>query len=433
MEKNAVPGAQFAMLHGTEEISAATGIIRCGAPEPIDTHTAFAFGSVTKAFTATLISQLISDGDVDLDMPIASILHEFRRPRNDPPAAITPRHLLTHTSGLISEHHIDDPAERSLFRYSASLAATPALHRPGAQFSYSNAGYIVLGRLVEEVTAAAWQDTLEHFLLNPLGITPWFINGSNGSGRSVAHGHAVRPGHHTAHPVEVPLPPTWAPAGGLAGSAEELIAFCRLHLGTHPQAVALLDEQHRAGMHTRDPAADAFGMAEGWALGLAHYGDGWLGHDGTVDGTVCHLRFHPGIGVAVALTANATSGTALWFDVVAELRALGLDIGDYQPPVPAPQAPGGAGPGIASLVGDYANGDTIFSIRPHEGGVHLSDDTGLVADVSVHDGLLFTARRIDTAAAPYTGRFVPDPDTGEIVLMQLAGRSAKRCAHHGLS
>ncbi|MFE0224959.1 alpha/beta hydrolase, partial [Streptomyces albidoflavus] len=77
----------------------------------------------------------------------------------------------------------------------------------------------------------------------------------------------------------------------------------------------------------------------------------------------------------------------------------------------------------------YRNGDTVFRVRTAESGVPvLTDATGLVADLTVHEDLTFTARRTDTDVAPYTGRFVTDRASGEIHLMQLGGRAARRTA-----
>lgn len=427
-EEHAVPGAQLAVDTGTEVVSAAAGVTRSGSGVPVDCGTAFAYGSVTKAFTATLVMQLVSDGDIGLDDPLADLLAEFRRPKDAAAAAITVRHLLSHTAGLVSDHQLPDPGERSLSRYAASVAALPLLAAPGSTFSYANTGYNLLGRLVEEVTGTSWQTALGDFLLGPLDIRPHFLHGSGPSGRVPAEGHAVRPGERQARPVGLYLPPTWAPAGGLCGSARDLISFARLHTGAAAGAATLLGPQDRAGMHTRQPAADAFGMADGWTLGLARYGaDGhWLGHDGTVDGATCHLRFHPATGAAVALTTNATTGTRLWPGLLRELRTLGLDVADYTGALPSSPVADRAAADPAPLFGDYANGDTVFSVRPHGGGIRLSDPSGLLADLVLYDGLHFSARRTDTAAAPYPGRFVPDPVTGAVHLMQLAGRSATR-------
>ncbi|UQA94006.1 serine hydrolase domain-containing protein [Streptomyces halobius] len=423
-----VPGAQLAVYTEGETLSLATGVQRIGAGDAVDTGTAFPYGSVSKAFTATVVMQLVSDGDVELDDTVAAFLPEFTSPADADMAAVTVRQLLSHTGGLLADHELDDVDERSLRRYAAAVAAAGLLHRPGEVFSYSNTGYNLLGRVIEAVTDMSWQSAVESFLLRPLGIDPYFLHGPAAS-RAVATGHAVRLERGGARPVDVFLPPTWAPASGLGGSAEDLVALARLHFGDAPSAADLLDEDVRAEMHTPVPAADAFGMADGWALGLARYGGadgGWLGHDGTVDGGTAHLRFHPGRRVAVALTANATTGTLLWPRIVEELRKAGIDVADHQHPVP--DARSGQQADLERLLGDYLNGDTRFTVARHEGGLRLTDRTGLVAAMTLHgpDGLLFTARRTDADEAPYTGRFVLDGGTGEAALMQLAGRSARR-------
>ncbi|MBB4927844.1 CubicO group peptidase (beta-lactamase class C family) [Kitasatospora kifunensis] len=392
--------------------------------------TAFALGSVTKAFTATLIAHLVSVGELDLDDPVGEYLAEFEGAAERAISSITLRNLLSHTAGLVADHELDDVDEASLARYSASVAATDPLHEPGSCFSYSNSGYNILGRIIETVTDLKWQAALEELLLRPLGIEPLFPGRPGSAARALAACHVVRPGQRTARPVGLFLPPSWAPASGLAASAEDLIAFARLHLGTHPGSDALLGAAQRAEMSARVPAADAFGMADGWGSGLALYasaeGD-WLGHDGTVDGGTAHLRFHPRSGTAVALTTNSTTGTLLWAAVVDLLREDGLPVGDYRPQVPDP-AVAVADPG--QLVGTYRNGDTHFAVRRQDDGqgLRLSDGTGLVAELTLRRHLIFTARRLDADEASYTGRFVTDPATGQATLLQLGGRSARRVA-----
>ncbi|MGW0366581.1 serine hydrolase domain-containing protein [Streptomyces sp. NPDC002990] len=430
---HSVPGVQLTVHQAGRTRSEAVGVAHSGTAEPLTTATAFPLGSVTKAFTATVVAQLVSDGELDLDDPLGEYLAEFDGAADEFPSSITLRHLLTHTAGLVADHELDNAEESSLARYAASLATTSPLYAPGACFSYSNSGYNILGRVIESVADMKWQAAMDNLLLRPLGIEPLFLGSGDSVTRESATCHVVRPGRGGAQPVGLFLPRTWAPAGGLAGSADDLIAFARLHLGTHPASESLLEEELRAAMHVREPAAEAFGMADGWGLGLAHYaspeGD-WLGHDGTVDGATAHLRFHPGTGTAVALTTNSTTGTLMWADVVDELRARGVPVGDYRPSVPTATAAATSAHG--GLLGEYRNGDTYFSVRWADGkgatGLRLSDGTGLVADMTLHDHLVFTARRLDAEEAPYTGRFVTDPDTGEATLMQLGGRSARRAA-----
>ncbi|MFI6108705.1 serine hydrolase domain-containing protein [Streptomyces sp. NPDC051310] len=427
---HSVPGAQLTIHRAGETLSMTTGVTRVGTAGPVTTDTAFALGSVTKAFTATVIAQLVSEGDLEWDDPVAEYLAEFDGAVDEKMSAITVRQLLSHTAGLVADHELDDAGESSLARYTASAATTLTLHDPGHCFSYSNTGYGILGRVIETVGDMKWQAVVENSLLRPLGIDPVFLGGGSAAGlRTVADGHAVRPGRErTARPVGLYLPAGWAPASALAGSADDLVALAALHLGTHPDADSLLPAGERAEMAARIPAADAFGMADGWGLGLAHYAspDGiWLGHDGTADGGSAHLRFHPATGTAVALTTNATTGTLLWADLVDTLREHGIPVGDHRPAVSTKPA---VTTGLDRFTGDYRNGDTRFAVRAHGDGtaLRLTDATGLTADLALHGDLAFTARRTDTDTAPYTGRFLTDPATGDVVLMQLGGRSARR-------
>lgn len=432
--KHMVPGAQLTVRLSGETLSAAVGVADAGSGEPVNKSTAFAFGSVTKMFTATLILGLVSDGDLELDTPVREYVPELRS-ADAGISAITLRQLLSHTSGLVADHELDDAEEHSLRRYATSVAATHLLHRPGRGFSYANTGYNLLGRAVETVTGMPWQTTVRDFVLRPLDIEPVFLHAADGgSARHRATCHTVHPGSGLACPVGLFLPATWAPASALAGSAEDLVAFAGLHMGLHPAASTVLDDAYRREMRTREPAADAFGMADGWGLGLACYQGPdqrphaaprtWYGHDGTVDGGSCHLRFEPESGMAVALATNATTGSLLWRDLVEELRLLGVPVADYRPDVP--DAPPTEWLKPTGLLGDYGNGDTRFSLRPYRGGIRLSDRTGLVADVTLHDRMIFTAQRVDAVEASYTGRFVLDGDTGAVALMQLGGRSAQR-------
>ncbi|MFI9324915.1 serine hydrolase domain-containing protein [Kitasatospora aureofaciens] len=424
---HAVPGAQLTVHREGRSRSFVTGVTEAGTADPVTPETAFALGSVTKAFTATVTAQLVSDGDIDLDDRIVEHVPELGGPEATELSSVTIRQLLSHTAALVADHELDNHDDASLIRYAASAANTELLNAPGTVFSYSNTGYNLLGRVIEYVTDMKWRAALENFLLRPLGIDPLLVNDSTDRTRALATCHTVRPGDGSAHPVGLFLPQSWAPASGLAASADDLVRFARLHLGDRPDADVLLAAELRAEMAQAAPGADAFGMADGWGLGLARYDspDGvWLGHDGTVDGGTAHLRFHPDSGTALALTTNATTGTLLWADLVGCLGRLGLAVGDYRP-----RLPGTARPLAADrLVGDYRNGDTSFSVRRHPTGLRLSDGTGLVAEMALHGQSVFTARRLDAQEAAYTGRFVTDPVTGEAVVLQLAGRSARRTA-----
>lgn len=417
--RHRVPDARVVVHDGERTIAARTG---SAATE----RTAFGLGSLTKPFTATLVMALVEDGDVDLDIPLGEYLPELA---DD--AGVTPRLLLSHLAGLPSDVDEDENA-RTREQWAASHCRADQLaHPPGRVFSYSNAGYLVAGRLVEAVTGMAWADALDTFLLRPLGIEPAFVTGS-ASRRPIAAGHVVHPALAEAQPVagEV-LPAVEAPNGALALSADDLVAFARLHMAD-PAVAKPLSGDTLAEMRREETAraeVGPFGLADGWGLGWAHYRDGgtvWCGHDGMTDGGSCHLRFDPARGIAVAVTANASTGASMWADLVSALREHGLSIGDYPftalPEGPVRQAP-------PECLGTFVNGGHELVVTPgDDGGLRLAIDTAPHSNLTCYDDLRFAMRDLGAGRLLCAGRFLREPGATGIGLLQFTGRLARRAA-----
>ena len=122
------------------------------AQEPFRTH------SLTKTFTLALVLREAAAGRIQLDAPVP-LIRGVRRP----PAAlaITPRHLLSHSSGLVdytaSPWYADDRLYRPAEALNLSLGR-PLLHPPGSAVHYSNSNFIYLGLLLEHVTGRPYGD-----------------------------------------------------------------------------------------------------------------------------------------------------------------------------------------------------------------------------------------------------------------------------------
>ena len=140
---------------------------------PNTVETKFNLGSITKQFTAALVLTLVDDGLVDLDSTISTYLPEYR---HDVGSTVTIHHLLTHTGGFFlppmshkeydaffREKHTSDEIVRA-------LTGTEPQFAPGTRFSYSSAGYIVLGAIVERMTGLAYGEVLRVRLFDPLGM-----------------------------------------------------------------------------------------------------------------------------------------------------------------------------------------------------------------------------------------------------------------------
>ncbi|MFI9362448.1 serine hydrolase domain-containing protein [Kitasatospora sp. NPDC053057] len=413
-----VRNAQLALLD-----DAGVRTARVGGPEAAQLR--FPFASVTKLFTATVAMQLVRDGDLSLDTALGRYGEEFAAAPNGLGATVTLRHLLSHTSGLVCSLDGEDRTPRGF----AAAAGEPALlFRPGSAFSYSNVGFALVGRLIEVAVGLSWREAVDTFLLCPLGITPVHLPGPGPSapGPAIAVGHAVTTAG--AVPVDVRVPAALAPTAALAGTADDLVAFARLHLAERVEAYeALLDEDGVAAMRGPVPGAEPYGLADGFGLGWARYGpadEPWIGLDAMGGGTTCNLRVQPGTGTVLALVTDSTAGLALWRELVDRLRAEGRDVG--APPVGRSEvhpAPAGA----ADLAGTWANGSMAYRLTGGAGApLHLEEDTGARYRIDLDGRGRFSAHRLDFPEAPYAGRFLPDPDSGRSPLLQFAGRVLRR-------
>lgn len=240
-----VPGAQLAVDTGTEFVSVHTGTADAVRGTAFIADTAVPLGSVTKTYTAATVMLLIDDEDLDLDESVADVLPEFQ----DLPK-VTVRHLLSHTAGLPTGLDSDTAAGLTASRYLSTVCtAEDALFAPGTDFSYSNAGYVAAGRLIEVVTGMTWHEAVRVLVLEPLGITPSFL-GETAPGRPIASGHALNTATGAVRPARQSLAPVEAPAGALLASAPDLLALGRTLIGRSavvPSATAALMRRPEEG------------------------------------------------------------------------------------------------------------------------------------------------------------------------------------------
>jgi CubicO group peptidase (beta-lactamase class C family) len=161
----------------------------------------FRIASMSKPITAIAIFRLVEQGLVNLDAALIPTLGLAPPPGRTvvPQAAtITVRQLLAHRSGLADIH---DPYE-VVQAYGTTLPANerqmagfklsqPLSFAPGAKQGYSNAGYLVLGLIIEQVTGESYENAVRRLVTTPLGITRAHLTATARSGQ---HPRAVR--HH---------------------------------------------------------------------------------------------------------------------------------------------------------------------------------------------------------------------------------------------
>jgi CubicO group peptidase (beta-lactamase class C family) len=413
---HAVPGAQFAVHHDGETWNWTHGTTRAGSGTPLSADAPVPIGSITKVVTAASALVLVDDDDLELDEPLGEPVPELRELPQGLRGRLTLRHVLSHTGGLPCDPVEVRGASPRRQVLDCCRGVRP-LSEPGRVFSYSNIGYLLAGHAVTAITGMSWWEAVRALVLDPAGVPARFVTGA-GVPADLVTGHSAG-----GRPVVQSLTAAQAATGALAASATDLVVLGRGLLG------AVLDRESRDQMCTPVPGAEPFGLADGWGLGLACYKPDspvgrTVGHDGNGDGTSCHLRMNLDTGTVVALTTNSGGGFALWRRLASRLPDCGIPIRDYDPlsvpgrPIPAPER----------CVGDYANGDLEYTVRPNgTGGLRLTVDDEPFADLTVHTGLGFTMRDCDTGATDQAGRFVLDRD-GHVTGIQVGGRLARKQA-----
>ncbi len=138
----------------------------------------FHLASVSKPFVATAVVSLAIARDagepvLDLDAPITEWVPEFTL-ADGRAGEITARRLLTQPSGLpdVSDYGWHEPqlGNDALSEFARSLSGWRLTSEPGSTFSYSNAGFELLGLLLSRVTGTTFEDAVHQRLLTPLGM-----------------------------------------------------------------------------------------------------------------------------------------------------------------------------------------------------------------------------------------------------------------------
>ncbi|ADB49451.1 serine hydrolase domain-containing protein [Conexibacter woesei] len=320
-----VPGASVAVLAGGQVATAAAGLLNLDTGVAATADSLFQIGSITKLYTATLVMQLVDEGRIDLDAPAVTYLPELKLADPEVTAAVTVRHLLSHTSGIAGDHFPDlGRGDDVVARYVASCAELGQTLPLGATTSYCNSGFVIAGRIVELLTGQSWDDALASRLVAPLGVSRTFTQPEDVLRFRSALGHMEQDGE--LRPVsQWTLPRACGPAGLICATAADVVAFARTYLdaGRTPAGVQLLSPESVAAMlEPRAALPDTYTMGSHFGLGWAAF-DGVrprvYGHNGGTVGQASFLRVVPGADVAIALLTNGGHAADLFDGLVRPL------------------------------------------------------------------------------------------------------------------
>ncbi len=295
-------GAVLVAKEGHVLFSHAYGLADRKRGTPNTLRTRFRIGSMNKMFTAVAILQLVEAGKLELTGHLGKYLTDY--PHRDVATKVTIHQLLTHTGGTGDIFGPDFDLHRTELRTLADyvkLYGKRGLEfQPGSRWSYSNHGFILLGRVIEKVTGQSYYDYVQQHIYKPAGMT------RSGSlpedqavpGRSI--GYTKPPGTTAWVPNTDTLPYRGTSAGGGYSTVEDLTRFAQA-LFTHkllsPDSTELLIT---GKVKARPGARYAYGFEDARDAD----GNGWVGHGGGAPGMNGDLRIYPKSDYVIAVLAN---------------------------------------------------------------------------------------------------------------------------------
>lgn len=377
---NRVPALSLAIGVGDETVVWAGGTLNLATEVEATPDAVFQIGSVTKVFTATLAMQLVDEGLLELDAAVREVLPRFRVGDEHASERVTVRHLLSHGSGFEGDVFVDTgPGDDCLERYVEILADTPQLFAPGEMFSYNNAGFSTLGRIIEVLRGEPYDRVLRHRLLEPLGLRHAAVNAAEAILHRAAVGHLEDEAGALAPTTVWAMERSGSPAGSvLAMNAEDLLAFGRMHLraGLGDDGTRMLSAEGIAEMQRAQVALPDIDQGSAWGLGWELFDRGGttlVGHDGNTIGQSASLRLLPERDLVVALLANGGAPHPVFATIVDQVLGELADLAPRTTPAPTGPAPTASD----RYLGRYASSTAITTI-------HRSDDGRLWLDRVPH-------------------------------------------------
>jgi CubicO group peptidase (beta-lactamase class C family) len=257
---------------------------------------------------------LVQQGKLDLDARVRRYFPAFRVQDEAAGAAITLRHLLSHSAGFEPRYSVQE-GEGALERWAATTGDLIQLAPPGRVWSYNNPGFGLAGRLVEIATDKDFRDALDDLVFTPLELERASAHITEIVTWPVAVGH--RPGRSGVEVVRPYSMGSSIPAGGVNMSLASLMKYIAFHLGEQDGAAGSLTRANRAAM--RAPVVDKHPTGEQMGIGFhlrtlngvltaAHGGTAGAGHR-------CHLQIVPERRLGFAILTNHTDGWRLLQDV----------------------------------------------------------------------------------------------------------------------
>ncbi|THD62636.1 serine hydrolase [Phenylobacterium sp.] len=350
-------------------------------PKPVGPRTVFEIGSMTKVFTSLVLSEMVQDGEVKLDDPVAKYLPPGTKIPERNGKQITLVDIATQSSGLprmpsnFTPKDWDNPyadyGEAQLFQFLAGYSLPRDI---GSKYEYSNLAVGLMGDALARRAGVDYETLVKRRIIEPLRMTSTTITLSPALKARLAQGHdsALDPVANWDFGI-LPGQGALAGAGALRSDAEDILTFLGAELGyvKTPLAAAMKAEW----TSVRRPAAPGLSVALGWHISSPPGRDEIVWHNGGTGGYRTYMGFDPKTGVGVVVLTNAATGRG-GDDIGAHI----LNGAPLQPPPPDPAAGRHAvalDPKALDLyVGRYQLAPQVFLTVTHDGDRFVTQITG---------------------------------------------------------
>lgn len=304
-------GVSIAMVRGEETLYRTDhGYVDIAAQRAVDGDTVFEWGSVTKLLVWTSVMQLVEQGRLDLDAPIADYLPPdfLRRLSYDEP--ITMMNLMHHDAGwedVLVELFVK-PENATLSLEEALQKYEPRQNRkPGEAVGYSNYGVALAGYIVERIAGEPFYEYVSNHIFVPLGMAHTSVHPTLADNDWVRERRVLSKGYATDR---TPLTDMYAiplyPAGMATGTMDDFTLFCKALLPAEGENSPLF-----ASRETLDLMLSPSLFYGESGLGrnshgfwIFEYEAPMLGHSGNTAAFSAHLLIHPESRIGLLVMSN---------------------------------------------------------------------------------------------------------------------------------
>jgi CubicO group peptidase (beta-lactamase class C family) len=297
MAERHIPGVSLAVVRGGNVIKkAGYGTADLEHQVPVTPETVFKIGSVSKQFLASGIMLLAQDGRLAVDDPVGKYFTDAPESWQ----AITVRHFLTHTSGVLREGPAFDPQKVQ----ADSIVVSSAFERPlefstGSKYQYCNVCYFALADIIARVSGQPWDAFLAERIFHPVGMTATQPTTMTALVPHRARGYTWRDGRYQNAPDLLAV----RPSGAFLSTVLDLARW----------DAALNDDQ----VLTKTSREQMWAPARLTGGGSSSYGFGWqldtldghrrVHHGGSLPGFRAEMARFPDDGLTVIVLTNADS------------------------------------------------------------------------------------------------------------------------------